>query len=131
MIHQSKLMTKSIHGKLFFFAILSVCILLYLFIMATSVSPIVLNDTGSDSAFFRLVGQGITRKMLPYRDFYDQKGPYLFFIEYLGQIISYGRSGIFFLLWLNYILCLFVVIKIYELFGINNYILQIVLVLIL
>lgn len=33
--------------------------------------------------------------MLPYRDFFDMKGPYLFFIEYISQLISFGRVGCF------------------------------------
>ena len=32
---------------------------------------------------------------LPYRDFFDGKGPYLFFLEYIGQLICEGRTGAF------------------------------------
>ena len=62
---------------------------------ASNSSPLTPNFVGSDSAFFRLVGQGMTKGMLPYRDFFDMKGPYLFLIEYLAQLVSYGRLGIF------------------------------------
>lgn len=39
----------------------------------------------------------MTKGYLPYRDFFDQKGPYLFFIQWLAQIIWSGRVGIFIL----------------------------------
>lgn len=50
---------------------------------------------GSDSAFFQMVGQAMTKGMLPYRDFFDMKGPYLFFLQYAAQLICYGRLGCF------------------------------------
>lgn len=50
---------------------------------------------GGDAAFFRLVGQAMTNGMLPYRDFFDMKGPYLFLIEYLSQLFCFGRFGCF------------------------------------
>lgn len=47
------------------------------------------------------VGMGMTKGLLPYRDFFDMKGPFLFFIQYLGQLIHYGREGIFILQVIN------------------------------
>jgi len=52
---------------------------------------------GWDSAFFQLVGAGMKQGYIPYRDFFDMKGPWLFFIEYLGQLIWPDRMGIFLL----------------------------------
>lgn len=70
---------------------------------------------GGDAAFFQMVGQGMTRGYLPYRDFFDMKGPWLFLIEWLGQCISYGRAGIFILQVLNLYLSLFFVDRIISL----------------
>ena len=67
-----------------------------------------------------LVGQGMTKGYLPYRDFYDLKGPLLFFIEYIGQLISYGRTGIFIVQFINLFLTLTIVTKIFRHYGINN-----------
>ncbi|MBP9988518.1 MAG: hypothetical protein KBT46_03380, partial [Ruminococcus sp.] len=68
---------------------------LFLLVFSVATSPLAPNNYIGDSAFFILVGQGMTKGLLPYRDFFDMKGPYLFFFEYLGQKICYGRTGAF------------------------------------
>lgn len=67
---------------------------LFLLVFSYFTSPLCAAE-GYDATFFRMVGMGMTKGLLPYRDFYDMKGPYLFLIEYLGQRIFYGRLGIF------------------------------------
>lgn len=64
-------------------------------VCSLSTTPLLRYSVGQDSAFFQLVGQGMTRGMLPYRDFFDMKGPYLFLLQYLGQCIAWGRLGAF------------------------------------
>ena len=64
----------------------------FLLLFSISTSPLT-NEYGTDSSFFVLVAQGMTRGMLPYRDFFDMKGPYLFLIEYIGQLFRYGKVG--------------------------------------
>ncbi len=70
-----------------------------LFMLAFSLwmSPLYRHWYGCDASFFTLVGRGITDGMVPYRDFYDLKGPYFFFIQALGQLICRGRFGLFIL----------------------------------
>lgn len=68
---------------------------LFLLIYSTTTSPLFPHLYGYDSAFFILVGKGMKDGMLPYVDFYDMKGPYLFFLQYLGQLICDGRTGAF------------------------------------
>ena len=63
---------------------------------------------GQDAAFFQAVGQGMTKGLLPYRDFFDMKGPYLFLIEYLGQLIAYGRWGTFIIEFVGLYITLFI-----------------------
>ena len=58
-------------------------------------SPINKNWYGCDASFFTLVGRGMLAGKVPYRDYYDLKGPYFFFIQALGQFISKGHVGIF------------------------------------
>lgn len=60
-------------------------------------SPFFPKSYGWDSAFFQLVGAGMKKGYIPYRDFFDMKGPWLFFIEYLGQLLWPDRIGIFLL----------------------------------
>lgn len=64
----------------------------FLLLFSISTSPLT-NEYGTDSSFFVLVAQGMTKGMLPYRDFFDMKGPYLFLIEYIGQLFRYGKVG--------------------------------------
>lgn len=78
-----------------FYALLSVAAVAFLSVFSMYTSPFT-SLPGGDAAFFRLVGQGMTQGMLPYRDFFDMKGPYLFLIEYLAQLICFGRVGCFF-----------------------------------
>lgn len=102
---------------------------LFLAFLSYSTSPFTACDNGLDSAFFRLVGQGMTKGLLPYRDFFDMKGPLLFFIEYLGQRIAYGRLGIFLLQTLNYFLVLLLICALFRLYGITKRLHQLVLLL--
>ena len=70
-----------------------------LFILAFSLwtSPLYDHWYGCDASFFTLVGRGMLNGMVPYRDFYDLKGPYFFFIQALGQFICRGHIGIYIL----------------------------------
>ena len=79
----------------------------FLLFFSVSTSPLT-NEYGGDSAFFMLVGQGMTKGMLPYRDFFDMKGPYLFLVEYIGQLICYGRTGAFLMQWVHLTACLWI-----------------------
>ena len=60
-------------------------------------SPLTPQTYGWDSSFFQLVGASMTKGFLPYRHFFDNKGPYLFLLEWLGQTVCYGRGGVFIL----------------------------------
>lgn len=71
-----------------------VCVVFLLF-FSISTSPLTSNTYGSDSAFFQMVGQSMVRGKIIYQDIFDNKGPYLYLIQYLGQRFSYGRIGIF------------------------------------
>ncbi len=45
-------------------------------------------DNSNDSWVFRYMGMLIAKGGMPYRDAFDQKGPLLYFIEYLGYILQ-------------------------------------------
>lgn len=97
-------------GRWLTYGILSLVFLLF---HSEATSPLS-NYWGDDSAFFILVGQGMTKGLLPYRDFFDMKGPYLFFAEYIGQLICYGRMGAFIIQWINLFLCLCIISRIFH-----------------
>ena len=107
-----------------FFIILGMFSFCFLAVFSYYTSPFSECDNGADAAFFRLVGQGMTKGYLPYRDFFDMKGPWLFFIEYVGQLISYGRLGIFFIQWLNFFVSLIIICKLFDHYNIKNKFLQ-------
>lgn len=75
-------------------AVIVVIAEIYLLIFCVTISPLY-DIWGGDSAFYILVGKGMKYGYLPYRDIFDGKGPYLFFLEYIGQIICEGRFGAF------------------------------------
>lgn len=71
--------------------------ILFLLYFSYMTSPLFPYSYGWDSAFFQWVGVGMTKGYIPYRDFFDMKGPWLFFIECVGQLIWPDRMGIFIL----------------------------------
>lgn len=68
---------------------------IFLLFYSVSTSPLTCNTYGTDSAFFQMVGRNMHNGAVMYRDIFDVKGPYLFAIQYLGQLLYYGRYGIF------------------------------------
>ena len=70
---------------------------LILYIFSTSTSSLYGNYFEDDSAIFIVMGKAIKQGLIPYKDVFDHKGPILFFIQALGQYLSEGRNGIFFL----------------------------------
>ncbi|MBR2820465.1 MAG: hypothetical protein IKD91_01175 [Clostridiales bacterium] len=97
-----------------------VCLLIataFAAIYSTSTTPLMKDNWGCDSAFFILVGQGMTKGLLPYRDFFDMKGPFLFFLEFIGQKICYGRTGAFIIQCINLSVCLYIIGKTSDMFA--------------
>ena len=86
---------RSFLNQLFRLLVLAVLAAEYLAVCSLSTTPLLRFYAGQDSAFFRLVGEGMTKGMLPYRDYFDMKGPYLFLMEYVGQLLLPGRLGAF------------------------------------
>jgi len=87
---------KSLGREICFYILLLILSTGFLLVFAYNQSPLA-QSTGGDTSFFKLVGQGMTKGLLPYRDFYDTKGPWMFLIQYLGQMIHWGNGGVFLL----------------------------------
>ncbi|MCR5590855.1 MAG: hypothetical protein K6F73_04925 [Lachnospiraceae bacterium] len=68
---------------------------IHLFLFSLWTSPYYRLWYGCDASFFTLVGRGILNGKIPYRDFFDLKGPYFFFVEALGQLLAHDRLGAF------------------------------------
>ena len=60
-----------------------------------STSPLYPYYHGLDSSFFMMTGRMVADGKVPYLDFFDMKGPIIFFIEGLGQWLMDGKMGIF------------------------------------
>ena len=69
---------------------------LFLSVFSWSTSPFFTHD-GMDSAVFKTMGQALLKGKVLYRDIFDHKGPYLYFINAFGQWLIPGRVGIFLL----------------------------------
>lgn len=75
---------------------------LFIFLITTAFVMIFASSTGIfrpdfygwDSAAFMYIGKGMLHGYVPYRDLFDSKGPMLWLIEFLGQLVCEGRYGI-------------------------------------
>lgn len=90
-----KLKTLNIKQKILEYFILFIVSTTHLFLFSLWTSPFYKYWYGCDASFFTLVGRGITEGKVPYRDFFDLKGPYFFFVEALGQTMAHARLGAF------------------------------------
>ena len=106
---------KSIFSSAACIILLALAAAVFLLACSLSTTPLLQYSVGQDSAFFRLVGQGMTQGKLPYRDYFDMKGPYLFWLEYIGALIAPGRLGIFLVQWLSLFTSLFFAVKCFDL----------------
>lgn len=76
------------------FLLFGIIATLFLLIFGWQTSPLHSFREG-DSTVFILLGQLTKKGMIPYKDFFDHKGPFIYFVEYLGAVISDGTIGIF------------------------------------
>lgn len=67
----------------------------FLWFCSRYTSPLYPRLYGDDAAYFILTGRMVADGAVPYVDFFDVKGPLLFFIEAVGQFFLGGRSGAF------------------------------------
>ncbi len=51
--------------------------------------------TSKDSSIFRLTGQLWDKGRIPYKQFFDHKGPFIFFVQWLACQITYDKLGVF------------------------------------
>lgn len=70
---------------------------LYVYSMSFSTSPLFPYYFGGDSAQFQTIGKAWYFGKIPYRDMFDHKGPFIFFVDMLGFAITKSSTGIMFI----------------------------------
>lgn len=104
-------MKKETNKKYILIGIFALAALLFLSIFSTTTSPF-LKSYMVDSEIFRMLGRMAHRGMVPYKEFWDHKGPVIITIEWLGCLISEDRIGIFVI---QFIFMMFTLITSYKL----------------
>lgn len=67
----------------------------FMFLLSASTSPLYKSYCDGDSSIFMLVGKGITMGKAVYRDYFDHKGPILFYLNALGFWVTGTKTGVF------------------------------------
>ena len=67
----------------------------FVFLFSYSTSPLYPTYYGNDSAQFQTIGKCWLKGAIPYRDLFDHKGPWIFFINMLGYLLTGTKYGIF------------------------------------
>lgn len=84
--------TKKKHRSLFLLGFIFLFLLLY----SRSTSPLYC-AMGEDSCIFIIIGRELLHGKIPYVDLYENKGPFLYFIQALPQLFWESRYSIFLL----------------------------------
>lgn len=79
-----------------------------------------------DSSVFRTIALQMNKGLMPYKDSFDHKGPILYFVNYIGTLISFDH-GIWFV---EFIFILFTFIYVYKISRLFNNRIQSLLVLV-
>lgn len=90
-------------------------------LFCTKSSPIyVLNDWYDANAYFTM-GKGLMNGMIPYKDLFDHKGPFLYFIHGIGYLINNnGFFGIFILQVISMSVTLIFAFKIADIYNLSK-----------
>ena len=95
--------------------ILAVVITGFMLVTARVTSPLYPNTYGTDSAYFRYAGKEILRHKTPYIDFWDHKGPVIFFIQAAGALLGTTNRGanlLFIMQTVSLCFCVFLMLEI-------------------
>ncbi len=77
----------------------------FMLLLSASTSPLYTDYCDGDSSIFMLIGKAISMGKNVYTDYFDHKGPILFYINALGYMITGTKTGVFiiqcFMMWLT------------------------------
>lgn len=68
---------------------------LFLLLFGENTSPLTKSYMSADSSIYILMGKAIKDGMVPYVNLFEHKGPAMFTIQYIGQLICEGKTGAF------------------------------------
>lgn len=88
-------MTELFRNKHFPYLYCTLLALIGLFLYSYSTLPFYVDMKGLDSSVFQVIGREWSHGSIPYIDFWDNKGPIVYFIDCLGYIITNNSLGIF------------------------------------
>ena len=72
--------------------------LIFVTIFSYTTSPLYnLNGSTPDSIIFQIIGKYWAQDSIPYRDLWDMKGPFIYFINAIGYLLTDSRTGIYFI----------------------------------
>ena len=74
--------------------LISILGVLFVFFFSYSTSPLYPDYYGGDSAQFLTIGKEWMLGRIPYKELFDHKGPFIFFVDMLGFMIAGNKSGI-------------------------------------
>lgn len=77
------------------YVFITIAAIVFLMIFSRGTSPLYPGIYTNDSTIFMYIGRAMKYGYVPYRDMYDTKGPVMWLIQYIGQLIYEGRNGIF------------------------------------
>lgn len=67
----------------------------FLLLLSASTSPLYTDYCDGDSSIFMLIGKAISLGKNVYKDFFDHKGPILFYLNALGFYMTGTKAGVF------------------------------------
>lgn len=92
----------------------------FVLLFSYSTSPIYYEYYGEDSAQFLLIGKAWSAGKLPYRDMFDHKGPFIFFVDMIGFLLTPNSTiGVILLQIVSWSITLIAVFNISNLFTRN------------
>ncbi len=81
-----------------------------------SITPLIYFD-GTDSIVYKQMGLALIQGKLLYIEIFDHKGPFLYFINSIGELLGMSRWGLFLLHVFNYSVVAFIWTEITDCFG--------------
>lgn len=94
---QKKFKSKKTRKNLIIYLILSLFCVAFLLLLSASTSPLYKDLCDGDSSIFIFFGKAITLGKDAYKDYFDHKGPILFYINAFGYFLTKSKVGVFIL----------------------------------
>lgn len=90
----SEFKSKKTRKNLIIYAFLTLFCIAFLLLLSASTSPLYKDLCDGDSSIFIFFGKAITLGKDAYRDYFDHKGPILFYINALGYFLTKSKVGV-------------------------------------